>query len=138
MSVAYHAFRQALFLCVCKRPKYLPRIASSITNAETVRKAEIASAANCELPLYTSAFIASNCSSNLMRMNAANRTNGIAAKTATRLSFQPNVKAMMIQPRMLKIEISGKAPFVPSRSWICFGSVERRETRDPEAFSFKS
>jgi hypothetical protein len=71
-------------------------------------------------------------------MNAARKIQGRAANTVTRLSFQPKVKAIAIQPMVLQIEMIGKMPFRPIISWICFGSVARRETREPEAFSTKS
>lgn len=68
-------------------------------------------------------------------MNAARNVHGRAAKTATRLSFHPNVNAIIMHPRMLNIEESGNAPFTPTISCTCFGSVANRETREPEAFS---
>ena len=36
------------------------------------------------------------------------------------------------------MEITGNAPFMPIDSWICFGSVARRDASEPEAFSFRS
>lgn len=47
---AYQAFRKAFFCCCFKRFEYRFRMASSIVNDATVRKASMASAANCELP----------------------------------------------------------------------------------------
>ena len=82
--------------------------------------------------------MASKCNSYLMRMKAARKVHGKAANTATRLSFQPNMKAISMQPSMLNVEIIGNAPFSPTNSWICFGSVANRDTREPDAFSFNS
>ena len=76
----------------------------------------MASAANCELPAYTFAFIASNCISYLMRMKEARKVHGKAANTATKLSFQPKEKAITMEPTTPKMEIIGNAPFGPSNS----------------------
>lgn len=73
-----------------------------------------------------------------MRMKAARKMHGNAANTVTRLSFQPNEKAIVIHPSMLKMEMRGNTPFIPINSRICFGSVANRDTREPEAFPFRS
>jgi hypothetical protein len=110
-SVASQALRKALFCCCFKRSEYRFKIERSMVNAETVRNASIASAANWELPEYTSAFRASNSSSYRIRMNAARKMQGRAANTVTRLSFQPKEKAIAMQPIVLQTEIIGKMPF---------------------------
>jgi len=89
---------------------------SSIVKDVTVRNAPIASVANCELWANTCAFHSSNFNSYPIRTNAAMKMTGSAEKKVTSVSFQPNEKAMAMQPIMLKTEIRGNTPFKPISS----------------------
>jgi hypothetical protein len=62
----------------------------------------------------------------------------MAEKKATSVNFQPNEKAIAMQPVMLKKAISGKTPFKPNKSWITFGSVDKRPISEPDALPSRS
>lgn len=82
---------------------------SSRVREVTVRNAEMASDANCELLSNTAAFIFSNFTSYLTRINIARIISGKAENIATNVNFQPKAKATETHPMILNTEIRGNA-----------------------------
>lgn len=88
-----------------------------------------------ELSAYTFAFNSSNSSSYRIRMYAAPKIKGSAAKNVTAASFHPKANDTATQPMTVKMDIRGKIPFVENNSCNCRMSLERRPPRLPDALA---
>lgn len=127
----HRAFLNALLTWSRSRVSYLSHMRCSMVKAVTVLLAAIDSVAHFALVANTSTFIFSNAFSMRTRKNPAAMANGIADARATRVSFQPKQKAMMIHPVTLKTDVATNAMFTP-RSWCSWtGSLANKPASAP-------